>query len=229
MARESSARGDAARAALIAAPHAVEVVTDDRLIESNTTLEGAGKTLWSFLRSPHHWWSLRNPWKPTWGETFSEIRARMVEAVSEAVEQAEGKEVVVVSHQTPIQVAAIQARCFEIAGALADGALAFALLIALQYVANGRAVGDYAAGTSMNERAPTGMQQQVTQLLPSHRAVRHLAQEHQRRKGDDVLPLLLDQMDDHRHGDRREPGQEEGGQERHVTGPSSASRASTGS
>ena len=37
-------------------------------------------------------------------------------------------------------------------------------VIALEYVANGRAAGDYAAGTSMNERAPTGMQQQVTQL-----------------------------------------------------------------
>jgi hypothetical protein len=37
-------------------------------------------------------------------------------------------------------------------------------VIALQYVAPGRARGDYASGTSMNERTPTGALQQVVQL-----------------------------------------------------------------
>jgi broad specificity phosphatase PhoE len=91
-------------AQVIAAPHGLEIVTDDRLIESDTTLEGVGRTLRSFLRSPGHWWSLRNPWRPSWGESFSEIRARMLAAVDEAVAAAEGRELIVVSHQTPVQV-----------------------------------------------------------------------------------------------------------------------------
>jgi broad specificity phosphatase PhoE len=83
----------------------LEVITDHRLIESETTLEGVGKTLWAFVRSPRHWWRLRNPWTPSWGESFGEIRSRMVDAIAAAVEAAGGGEVVVVSHQTPVLVA----------------------------------------------------------------------------------------------------------------------------
>ena len=93
-------------AAAIAAFHpSLEVVTDHRLIESETTLEGVGKTLWALLRSPKHWWRLRDPWTPSWGESFVEIRARMVDAIMAAVEAAGGGEVVIVSHQTPVLVA----------------------------------------------------------------------------------------------------------------------------
>ena len=92
-------------AAIIAEPHGVEIVTDSRLIESGTTLEGAGRRIRDLLVSPRHWWSLRNPVKPSWGETFAEIRARMLEAVREALAAAEGAEVAVVSHQTPVLVA----------------------------------------------------------------------------------------------------------------------------
>lgn len=80
-------------------------VTDHRLIESDTTLEGVGKTLLAFARSPRNWWHLRNPWKPSWGESFSAIRTRMVEAITAAVDAAEDREVVIVSHQTPVLVA----------------------------------------------------------------------------------------------------------------------------
>ena len=89
----------------IAAPHGIEIVTDDRLLESDTTLEGIGRNVRAFARSPKTWWSLRNPWKPSWGETFKEIRARMVPAIVDAVASAPGKEVVIVSHQTPVIVA----------------------------------------------------------------------------------------------------------------------------
>lgn len=89
----------------IAAHHSVGIVTDERLIESGTTLEGLGKTMLAFLRSPRHWWALRNPWKPSWGETFAEIKIRMMAAVDEAVGAAGGRELVVVSHQTPVMVA----------------------------------------------------------------------------------------------------------------------------
>ncbi len=92
-------------AEMIAAPHSLSIITDERLLESGTSLEGIGRTLASFLTSPRHWWHLRNPFKPSWGESFSEIRARMLEVVAEALQEADGREVVVVSHQTPVQVA----------------------------------------------------------------------------------------------------------------------------
>lgn len=88
----------------IAAPHGLDITTDERLIESGTTLEGVGKTITAFMRSPKHWWALRNPLRPSWGETFEEIRVRMTAAVDEAVRTAGGREVVVVSHQTPVMV-----------------------------------------------------------------------------------------------------------------------------
>lgn len=91
--------------AAIAARHAVEIVTDDRLVESATTLEGIGRDVLTFVRSPKHWWSLRNPMRPSWGESFGEIRARMMEAIGEAVESAGGRDVVIVAHQTPVLVA----------------------------------------------------------------------------------------------------------------------------
>jgi broad specificity phosphatase PhoE len=91
--------------AIVAFHPPLEVVTDHRLIESETTLEGVGKTLWAFIRSPRNWWRVRNPWAPSWGESFGKIRARMVDAMVDAVESAGGGEVVVVSHQTPVLVA----------------------------------------------------------------------------------------------------------------------------
>ena len=92
-------------AAAIAARHSLDIVTDERLIESGTTLEGVGKTILAIARSPRHWWSLRNPWRPSWGETFLEIRARMMSAIDEALPTVGDKDLVVVSHQTPVLVA----------------------------------------------------------------------------------------------------------------------------
>jgi broad specificity phosphatase PhoE len=93
-------------AAAIGAFHpSLEIVTDHRLIESETTLEGVGKTLWAFIRSPRHWWHLRDPWTPSWGESFEQIRTRMIDAIADAVAAARGRELVVVSHQTPVLVA----------------------------------------------------------------------------------------------------------------------------
>ena len=91
-------------AAAIAEPHDVRIITDERLIESGTTLEGIGRRARDLL-DPRHWWSLRNPLRPSWGETFREIRARMLAAIGDAIQAADGGEVVVVSHQTPVLVA----------------------------------------------------------------------------------------------------------------------------
>ncbi len=92
-------------ATFIAEPHGLEVVTDERLIESGNTFEGVGATLWALLSNPAHWWRFRNPFKPSWGETFQEMRDRMVVAIHEAAATVSPRDLVVVSHQTPVIVA----------------------------------------------------------------------------------------------------------------------------
>ena len=92
-------------AATIAAHHGLEVQTDERLLESETTLEGLSRDILHFFRSPKQWWHFRNPMKPSWGESFGNIRTRMLEAIDDAKEAAGGRDVVLVSHQTPVLVA----------------------------------------------------------------------------------------------------------------------------
>jgi broad specificity phosphatase PhoE len=88
----------------VASHHQIEIVTDERLTESRTTLEGAAHNIGTFLRSPKEWFKFSNPWSPSWGESFAEIRKRMLAAVHDATEAAQGREVVLVSHQTPVLV-----------------------------------------------------------------------------------------------------------------------------
>lgn len=92
-------------ALVIAEPHDLPVKTDDRLTESGTTLEGVTRTIIGFLRSPRHWWQLRNPWRPSWGESFADVRERVLGAIRDAVDASDGREIVIVSHQTPVLVA----------------------------------------------------------------------------------------------------------------------------
>jgi broad specificity phosphatase PhoE len=89
----------------IAESHGLEIVTDERLNESLTKVEGVGSNWLSFLASPKHWWSFRNPLKPSWGESFIEIRDRMLSAIGDALAGAASRELVIVSHQTPVLVA----------------------------------------------------------------------------------------------------------------------------
>lgn len=91
--------------AIVARHPGLEIQTDERIIESDTTVEGVGRSVAAFLRSPRHWWHFRNPWGPSWGESFSHIRERMVSAIEDAVSEAGGREVAIVSHQTPVLVA----------------------------------------------------------------------------------------------------------------------------
>ena len=91
-------------AEVIARVHGHDVRIDERLIESGSEFQGVGRSIRAFMRSPRLWWSLRSPWRPSWGESFSEIRQRMLEAVPDALADAGGREVVLVSHQTPVIV-----------------------------------------------------------------------------------------------------------------------------
>ena len=90
-------------AAPIAGKLDLPVEIDDRLIEAGNAFEGLRVGVGDgALRSPQHWWKLRNPFRPSWGEPYVEIAARMLAAVEAARDAARGHEAVLVSHQLPI-------------------------------------------------------------------------------------------------------------------------------
>jgi broad specificity phosphatase PhoE len=79
------------------------VSIDERLIEAGNAFEGLRVGVGDgVLRAPQHWWKLRNPFRPSWGEPYVEIAARMLAAVEAARDAARGREAVLVSHQLPI-------------------------------------------------------------------------------------------------------------------------------
>ena len=87
----------------VAAQHNLDVVTDDRLIEADNSFEGERVSVGDgALRSPRHWWLLRDPFTPSWGEPYRVIAHRMLAAVHHARALAAGHEAVCVSHQLPI-------------------------------------------------------------------------------------------------------------------------------
>ncbi|WP_122816228.1 histidine phosphatase family protein [Nocardioides pantholopis] len=82
----------------------LEVVTDERVIESTNVFEGIsfGEGARTLLKRPQLWKHLWNPFRPSWGEPYRDIAARMMAAVEDARVAAAGHEAVVVSHQLPI-------------------------------------------------------------------------------------------------------------------------------
>jgi len=87
----------------LAAARGLEIVTDERVIESTNVFEGERFGVGDgALRKPSAWRHLWNPWRPSWGEPYKEIVARMMSAVHDARAEAAGHEAVVVSHQLPI-------------------------------------------------------------------------------------------------------------------------------
>jgi broad specificity phosphatase PhoE len=89
----------------IAAQFGLDVHIDDRLIESSNHFEGLTFGVGDgALRRPANWSRLYNPFRPSWGEPYAEIAARVLAACADARKQAEGGEAVLVSHQLPIWV-----------------------------------------------------------------------------------------------------------------------------
>jgi broad specificity phosphatase PhoE len=96
-------------AAPIAEPHGLPVELDVRLIEAGNYFEG--KTFGvgdGSLRHPRHWPKMINPFRPSWGEPYEQIAARIIAAVDTAREKARGHEAVLVSHQSPVWVARLK-------------------------------------------------------------------------------------------------------------------------
>jgi broad specificity phosphatase PhoE len=90
----------------IASEHALQVVTDDRVIEAGNHFEGETVGVRpAGLAHPRYWSRLVNPVKPSWGEPYAAIAARMLAAIDDARAAAQGHEAVIVSHQLPIWTA----------------------------------------------------------------------------------------------------------------------------
>jgi broad specificity phosphatase PhoE len=94
----------------LAEARGLEIVTDPRVIESGSKFEGQRFGVGDgALRKPSAWVHLWNPFKPSWGEPYAEIAARMMAAVHDARDAALGHEAVIVSHQLPIWITRLHA------------------------------------------------------------------------------------------------------------------------
>ena len=97
-------------AAPLAARKGIIVGIDERLIEADNIFEGQRVAVGDgVLRQPKTWRHLYNPFRPSWGEPYVEVAARMRGAVQTAREEARGHEAVLVSHQLPVWVARLDA------------------------------------------------------------------------------------------------------------------------
>ena len=82
----------------------IDAKTDERLIEPHNIFEGRKLSARTIAIRPHLVYHLRNPYSPSWGETYVSIVARMVEALNELAAKTEGGDLVVVTHQLPIWI-----------------------------------------------------------------------------------------------------------------------------
>ena len=80
----------------------IEPLVDERLIEPTNVFEG--RRMRRALANPLSWWHLRAPARPSWGEPYTQVIARMHAAMTDAASRAETGDVVLVSHQLPIWV-----------------------------------------------------------------------------------------------------------------------------
>ena len=91
-------------AAPLAAARGLTPTLDPRVIESTNKFEGVnfGAGAMTFVKRPALLRHMYNPLKPSWGEPYVEIAARMMAAVEDVRDVARGHEGVIVSHQLPI-------------------------------------------------------------------------------------------------------------------------------
>ncbi|EPR77112.1 Broad specificity phosphatase-like protein [Leifsonia rubra CMS 76R] len=89
-----------------AARYGLPIVTEERIVEPANWFEGSRFRFPQVLGNPRAWPQLINPLKPSWGEAFLSVEARMLEAIDEAWATTDGGEIVMVSHQLPIVMVA---------------------------------------------------------------------------------------------------------------------------
>ena len=89
----------------LATERGVDIVTDARVIESTNIFEGRRFSVGAgIIARPKAWRHLWNPLRPSWGEPYKAVVARMMAAVYDARDSARGHEAVIVSHQLPIWI-----------------------------------------------------------------------------------------------------------------------------
>ena len=91
-------------------PH-LEVGIDQRIIEADSLMQGlTHEERRALARDPRQWGLFRDPFRPSWGEPWTEIAARMLAAIADAAATVgPGGVAVLVSHQAPIWVARLAA------------------------------------------------------------------------------------------------------------------------
>jgi broad specificity phosphatase PhoE len=82
-----------------------ELQVDERLIEPTNRFEGINMRRDLPCR-PDLWRHLVNPQRPSWGEPFRSVQARMLAAITDSWASVDRGEVVLVSHQMPIVMVA---------------------------------------------------------------------------------------------------------------------------
>lgn len=90
----------------IAAATGLDIDTEHRVIEPTNWFEGKvnhGKS--AAFRNPKNWHMFWNPFRPSWGEPYKSVAARMRSAMDEAWETTDAGDIVMVSHQSPIWMA----------------------------------------------------------------------------------------------------------------------------
>ncbi|RGE19216.1 histidine phosphatase family protein [Leucobacter sp. wl10] len=90
----------------IASALGLETGIEDRVIEPTNAFEGeVGSGPDAVFKRPRYWYRYWNPFRPSWGEPYRQIAARMREAMDEAWESTRDGDIVMVSHQAPIWIA----------------------------------------------------------------------------------------------------------------------------
>jgi broad specificity phosphatase PhoE len=89
-------------AAPIAQAFGLKIETEPRVIEPWNKFKGLKLGPKALLKRPSLALNLYNPSRPSWGEPFTQIANRMIDATLEAWQETPEGDVVIVSHQLPI-------------------------------------------------------------------------------------------------------------------------------
>jgi broad specificity phosphatase PhoE len=82
----------------------IPITVDERLNEGVNMFQGTRLSFGRIISEPSVWPAFRNPWKPSWGEPYREISARMMDMAEDAWNSVDEGEVVLVSHQVAIWI-----------------------------------------------------------------------------------------------------------------------------
>ena len=90
----------------IASALGLEIQTEERIIEPTNFFEGkVNSGPEAAFKKPRYWYKFWNPFLPSWGEPYRQVAARVREAMNDAWDAAQGGDIVMVAHQSPIWMA----------------------------------------------------------------------------------------------------------------------------